>query len=108
MKAVMWSTFVFPGTGHLYLRKYPTALILIGVSCASLYYLLVKTAENAMQMAEQLQTGNGQIDITSISELASAQSSGGDSMMLNIASLAILACWIIGIVDSYRVGKLQD
>ena len=107
-KAVLLSAFVFPGAGHLYLKKYLLGGILACISLTGIYYVVTKTVERAWQIAEKIQTGEVQLDATTITELVSQQSAGTDSQLLNIATLAIIICWVVGIIDSYRVGRARD
>ena len=107
-KAVLLSAFLFPGTGHLYLKKYLPGSILAGVTLVGVYYLVTITVERAWEIAEKIQSGDVPLDATAITELVSQQSSGADSPLINIATLAIIICWVIGIIDSYRAGSVQD
>ena len=107
-KAVLLSAFVFPGVGHLYLKKYVPGSILASVSLVAVYYLVTKTVERAWEIAEKIQSGAVQLDATTITDLVSQQSVGADSQLLNMATLAIIICWGIGIIDSYRVGRVRD
>ena len=107
-KAVLLSAFVFPGAGHLYLKKYLPGSILAGVSLVGIYYLVTTTVERAWEIAEKIQSGAVQLDATTVTELVSQQSAGTDSQLMNIATLAIIICWGIGILDSYRAGRVRD
>jgi hypothetical protein len=107
-KAVLLSAFVFPGAGHLYLRKYLPGSILAGVSLAGIYYVVTKTVERAWEIAEKIQSGAVQLDATTVTELVSQQSAGTDSQLLNMATLAIIVCWVVGVIGSYRVGRVRD
>jgi hypothetical protein len=107
-KAVLLSAFVFPGTGHLLLRKFIPGAILIGASLASAYYITSKTVEESLQIVEQIQNGDVPPDMTSIEELVSKQSAGADAYLLDIATYLFLICWLFGIVDSYRAGRVMD
>ena len=107
-KAVLLSAFVFPGAGHLYLKEYRLGSILAGASLVGLYYLVTTTVERAWEIAEKIQSGAVQLDATTVTELVSQQSSGADAQLTNIATLAIIICWVIGIVDSYRAGRVRD
>jgi hypothetical protein len=106
-KAVLLSAFVFPGAGHLYLKKYLLGSILAGVSLVGIYYLVSTTVEGALKIAEKIQSGSVQLDATTVTELVSQQSAGTDSQIVNIATLAIIICWVFGIIDSYRVGRVR-
>jgi hypothetical protein len=43
-----------------------------------------------------------------ITELVSKSTSGADGSVLNIAAPVVVACWLIGIIDSYRLGIIQE
>ena len=107
-KAALLSAFVLPGAGHLYLKRYVPGSILAGVSLVAVYYLVATTVERALKIAEKIQSGAVQLDATTVTELVSQQSAGTDSQIVNIATLAIIICWVIGIIDSYRVGRMRD
>jgi uncharacterized membrane protein len=107
-KAALLSALVFPGAGHMFLKKYLAGALIIGTSIAAVYYLLSKSLEMASQITEELQRGNIQLDIETITELVSKQSTAADVQLLNIATAAFFICWLIGIIDSYRIGRTQD
>jgi heme/copper-type cytochrome/quinol oxidase subunit 4 len=107
-KAFLLSAFVFPGAGHLYLKSYILGFALIGVSLVGVYYLITTSVESALEIAEKIQSGEIQLDDATITELVSKQTSGTKSQLINIATLAIIICWVIGVIDSYRVGRIRD
>jgi hypothetical protein len=107
-KATLLSAFIFPGLGHIYLKKYIPGFALVGVSVLCLYYIIAKTTEHALQILEKIENSSVPLDPAAIADLASKQSTGTESLLLNIASAAILICWIIGIIDSYRIGSMRD
>ena len=105
-KAALLSAFVFPGIGHLYLKRYVAGVLLASASFASIYYLIAKAIERAFEISAKIQNGDVQLDVEAITALVSQQSSGADARLLNIATTAFIICWLIGIVDSYRAGRL--
>ena len=107
-KAALLSAFVFPGIGHFLLKKYIPGAVLAGTAFAGLYFLVAKTVERALKITEKIQSGEVQLDVTTITELVSAQATGNEAQLLNIAAAAFIISWLIGIVDSYRVGRTQD
>jgi TM2 domain-containing membrane protein YozV len=108
MKAALLSALVFPGLGHIYLKRYIPGVALVGVSSAGIYYLTSKTVERALQIVGKIQSGDVPLDVTAITKLVSKQSTGTEDQLLNIATTVIFICWIIGIIDSYRIGRGQD
>ncbi len=70
--------------------------------------LIAKTLETALQITEKIQSGEVQLDATTITELVSKQAMGTEAQLLNISAAVLFISWLIGIVDSYRVGRAQD
>ncbi|MFH0782615.1 MAG: hypothetical protein V2B20_11800 [Pseudomonadota bacterium] len=109
-RAALLSAFIFPGIGHIYLKKYVSGFLLLVASAGGIVFIVFKTVERALQIIEQMQSGSAVPDIAAIIELVSKQSSdaGNDVYLLNFATAAFLICWIIGIIDSKRVGRTLD
>lgn len=81
------------------------AILSIGAACA-LYFIVAVAVDAALEIAEKIQSGGVQPDMGSITDLLSQQSAGSDQAA-NIAMIALLVCWVIGIADSYRQGHAQ-
>ena len=107
MKAAMLSAFVFPGVGHFFLKKNITGTVLSGAALVSLYVVITNAVDRALQIAEKIQRGEVQLDVAAITELVSKQPTGTDAHLLNIATAILIISWLVGIVDSYRVGRVQ-
>lgn len=107
-KVALLSAFVFPGVGHIYLKKYIAGALIAGVSFVAIYYLISNAVERAFEISEKIQSGDVLLDIEAITVLVSQQSSGADVQLLNIATTALIICWLFGIIDSYRVGCERD
>lgn len=107
-KAVLLSALVFPGTGHVLLKKYVTGAILLGASIVSAYYIVSITVEESLRIVEQIQSGNIQLDESTIENMVSEQSGGTDARILDISTDVLIICWLIGIIDSYRLGRIRD
>ncbi len=105
IKAALLSALVFPGAGHLFLKKYISAIALSSAAFSVAYFLTTTMIERAMQITEKIQSGQIPLDVTSINELVSAQSNGADGQALNIATIVFIIIWLVGIMDSYRVGR---
>lgn len=107
-KAALLSALVFPGAGHIYLKRYIPGTVLIGVSCAGIYYLISKAVEQSLQIVDQIQSGALQPDVAAITDLVTQQSSGPQGQLMSIITTIITICWLAGIVDSYRLGRRHD
>jgi hypothetical protein len=66
--------------------------------------LLTTTVEIAQQLSVKIQSGEIPIDVAKISEMVSQQLVGSNDQRINMPSFLLVICWIVGIVDSFRIG----
>jgi len=98
---------VFPGVGHLYLKKYVLGMLLsIGAATAT-YFIVSSAVQTALEVAEKIQGGSIPMEVGTITELVSQKSSAGESSTNN-ALIALFTFWVIGILDSFRVGRILE
>jgi hypothetical protein len=107
-KAVLLSAFVLPGLGHFLVKKYFAGAVLAGAALAALYVYVSGAVAQALQITEMIERGELQPDVAVITELVSRQPVGADARLINIAWAVLIITWLIGIVDSYRVGRLLE
>ena len=107
-KAVLLSMLLFPGTGHLYLKKYFSAAVLLSTATAAIYYLLKNTMENALEIAEKIHSTDTVLDVEMMSEMLSKQAANTADPLLSLSMIALLLCWLFGMFDSYRAGRIAD
>jgi len=48
------------------------------------------------------------MDVAAMMEMASKQPAGSEVYLIDVATAVFIVCWIIGIIDSYRVGRVRD
>ena len=108
VKAALFSALVFPGSGHFLLKKHIRGFLLTGVSIVCVYALLSTAVEKAQEISLGIQSGEIPLDIARIMEEATLQAASSGSELANISTYLLGICWLVGIIDSYRVGRLQD
>ncbi len=108
IKAALLSALVFPGLGHLFLKKYVAALLLGGTAFVSIYWLVSRVVERTLKISEKIQSGEAQLDAAAITELVSNQAGGAEAQSLDVATAVIVIVWLVAVVDSYRRGRMQD
>jgi hypothetical protein len=106
-KAVLLSGLVFPGVGHLYLRRYLRGVLLAAGAGALSYFIISVAVNSAFDIAGKIQSGDVPLNVESISELVSKDSQSNENST-DIATMALFALWVIGIVDSYREGRARE
>ena len=106
-KAALLSALVFPGVGHLYLRKYLIGVALIGAALYPLYILIDYTIRSAEKIVNKIISGEIQPDLVVIRDLISQQQTAPEAQQLSWVTTALVIIWVIGIIDSYRIGRMK-
>jgi hypothetical protein len=96
-----------PGAGHLYLKRYRVGLLLSICAVAAVYVIASSAVQSALEIAEKIQGSGVALDAGAIAELVAQESRAGDASA-SIATTALVFLWLIGLVDSYRVGRVLD
>ena len=105
IKAALLSALIFPGAGHVYLKSYGRGIALLVLSAIFIFILMSKVFDQANAVLQKFQAEGGVIDPARILELASQTSPTADTPALGVATLGLIACWLIGVADAYRLGK---
>ena len=108
MKVALLSALVFPGMENFQLKKYMPGVVLAGSACAGLYFFTTKTLERTWQIVDEIQSGAAPLDSAEISALLLEQPTGAEAQLFNAATAVVIMVWLISIVDSYRIGRVQD
>src|SRR5215467_7742666 len=107
IKAALLSGLVFPGVGHLYLRRWLRGLLLAAAAAAVSWFLVSVAVNSAMDIAGKIEGGDVPANAEAISAMVS-KASQDNERSTDIATTILLALWAIGIVDSYREGRARD
>jgi hypothetical protein len=106
-KAALLSMLIFPGVGHFYLKKYVLGLLLsIGAATAT-YFIVSSAVQTALEVVVKIEGGSIPLEVGTITELVSQQSHASE-YSTNIAMIALFTFWIIGMLDSFRVGHMLE
>ena len=108
IKAALFSGLVFPGTGHFSLKRYQRGMIFFVPTLLSLLLLVHYSLGKAYAIADQIELGKIPLDTATITALIAAPPVGTELLKLQIATWTIIVCWIVSIIDSYRLGKTAD
>jgi hypothetical protein len=90
------------------LKQYLRGSILMLSALIALSVIVTKAIKQALTIVDRINSGEIPVEAGAITELVSKSTSGADGSVLNIAALAVVACWLIGIIDSYRLGIIQE
>ncbi|MDX1279954.1 hypothetical protein [Shewanella colwelliana] len=106
--AALMSALVCPGSGHFYLKRYNTGTLISFLSLSGLVYLLYKAVERAQAISDRILSGEIPLDFNVIYQQISQVPPGDSGLLINLATLAFIAGWVVGIIDAYRIGKQLD
>jgi hypothetical protein len=106
-KAALISGLVFPGLGHFFLRRYLVGLVLLCLAVGATYTIVDTVVETALEVVEEIENGSMAIDSASISQLVEQRSQQAEQST-DMAVWVLMVSWLIGVIDSYRVGRAQE
>ncbi|KPK47188.1 MAG: hypothetical protein AMS22_16960 [Thiotrichales bacterium SG8_50] len=107
-KAALLSGLIFPGIGHIFLREYFRGSILLVVSLASLSVVVTSAYQRALLVVDRIVSGDVAMEAGAIAQAVSNPIYATDKVLENVAIVLLAACWLAGIIDSYRLGVLQE
>ncbi len=108
VKAALLSGLLFPGTGHLLLKRYVRGIALCVTALLCLVIVVGNSIQIALAVRDRIESGEIPLDLQVITEQVLAARGGPDFQIVDFAALVLVGCWIIGIVDSYRIGRIKD
>ena len=108
-KATLFSAFVFPGAGQLYLKRYWQGLSIMVIAIAGIGYIIWKTTVSVLRRFDGVwdKMQDGKADIQGLADMIGS-SPMNTSTYDNIILFVIICCWIISIIDAYVSGKRKD
>lgn len=107
-KAALLSGLVFPGIGHLYLRQRLRGAILVLGALIAFAVIVTVSVNQALRVVDKITSGEVAPDTAAITQLIENSATASDDLAVNIALLVLGACWLAGIVDSWRLGVRSD
>jgi hypothetical protein len=108
LKGALLSGLVFPGYGQFVMKHYKRGIALMIVSIASLVVIGVKVQQQIFIVLENIEYGDGAIDMSGILNAVSLTDTTSGDVIYRFASFLLLFCWIIGVIDAYRIGRIED
>ncbi len=108
LKGALLSGLVFPGYGQFALKHYIRGIVLMLMCLTCLVLIGVKVRQQTFIVLEKIEYGNGAIDMNEILNAVNLVDTTSGDIIYRIASLLLPFCWIIGVIDAYRIGWKKD
>jgi len=100
-KSILLSALVYPGSGHYYLNKKRSAIILACAFTLPLVFLFNEIFQIAQTIAGQINSGRLSLDLYDIKQQLTIELES----LNNYYKVSLFAIWVIGVVDSYRIAR---
>jgi hypothetical protein len=107
-KAALLSAFVFPGVGHLYLKRYSRGLVILFPVLAGFGYMIWSVTVSALDRLDAMvKVQGGAANLRELSDVA------GSNLLTtgpyNDVVFSVISCiWIFAVIDAYRIGKRRE
>ncbi|MCP4269392.1 MAG: hypothetical protein GY777_28110 [Candidatus Brocadiaceae bacterium] len=108
LKGALLSGLVFPGYGQFIMKHYIRGIVLMLTCLTGLVVIGVKVRQQIFIILEKIEYVDGAIDMSEIINAVNLEDTTPGDGIYRIASLLLLFCWIIGIIDAYRIGWRKD
>jgi hypothetical protein len=90
------------------LKQYLRGSILMLSALIALSVIVTVATKRALTIVDSINSGEIPVETGAITELVSNSISSADNSIVNISVIVVGACWLIGIIDSYRLGITQE
>jgi hypothetical protein len=104
-KAALISALVFPGCGHFYLKSKLRGTVFTLFSVGCLYVLLSYAMKIANDISERIVSGDIPLNAGSLMAEITSQLNGSAGDPAHVASILLLICWGVAIIDSFLLGR---
>ena len=108
LKGALLSGLVFPGYGQFVMKHYIRGIVLMLTCLTGLVVIGVKVRQQIFIVLEKIEYVDGAIDMNEIINAVNLAGTASGDVIYRFASLLLLFCWIIGIIDAYRIGWRKD
>ena len=109
-KAVLLSTFVFPGLGHLRLKAYKSGWAFILVILGSSAVLVIEGTKTVSAIFEKMMNNGqlGELNPEKLFEIARNAVHNTDLLSMKIAMYVLMISYVLSITEAFRLGRKAD
>ena len=108
LRGAFLSGLVFPGLGQVVLKHYKRGIVLMLVFSVSLLVIVVEAVQEASAILEKIESEGVALDMSAISNAATQASTTPKGLIFSLLTLLLTCCWLMGVVDAYRIGRKKD
>lgn len=108
-QALLWAAVIFPGAGHLYLNHFKRGIALVTISLSMLSLMFFRFAQQMHGVLDKISADGRVPDMQDLQPIIrmTLQLAATDLLLLS-GFWALLICWLVGMIDAYRLGKKME
>ena len=106
-KALIFSALVFPGIGQLFLARYKSAVLFIGLALTAFILILTDVMSNASAIADKIIAGEMSAEYSEIRKAILDQQTNSDSQLVTVLLYLLVAVWLVSVIDILRLRKTK-
>ena len=106
MKTVLLSAAIFPGAGHFYLKNYILGVLFSVIASVCSYLIIVNLATRILAVFEKVINGEMAPDFLLMMQFMLKQPEDPGTRLSPYVWIVLIVCWLIAILDSYRISRL--
>lgn len=107
-KSVLFSTLIFPGSGHLLLRRWLRGLVFIIPVMLAFGYIMNYSVDQALTVIDRILSGDISPDTASIQEVIKQTAEEGQNTLLVVSKIVFIVGWLVAAVDVYMIAKKES
>ena len=108
-KAALLSLFVFPGVGHLYLKRYWRGLVIMFLFFTGSGYMIWSVTVSVLNRFDDVMVmieGNAQ-NLQDLPDIVGSKMFT-TGLYQEVVSYGIICLWIFAVIDAYRIGRQRE
>ena len=90
------------------LKQYLRGSVLMLSALVAFSVIVTRVFHRVLTIVDRINSGDIPVETSAIAEMVSNSTNGTDSFIENTAVIVLGTCWLIGIIDSYRLGVAQE
>ena len=106
-KAALFNTFLFPGWGQIYLKKYKKGIAIILATVGGVVSILFSLVQTTTALLKVAPFKKGAITFTAVVQTATNAIKALNLSYLFLILLSMILLWIFSIIDAYMTGKKE-
>lgn len=106
-RAALLNGLLFPGWGHIYLRKYWRGFFIIIGILTGLLSIVWSMSQATMDILKRTPVPKGTVNLSTIMELTIKTLQSANLSIISPVAFLIIILWILSIIDAYVLGKQE-